>query len=101
MVWQDGPAGVEEQGTHGRVPPGTWETSSSPTAELRRYRQAKATKRGEMGGEESERAIVAVKRGNSSKRTPWSEGRAGTWNRERERWQGRRAQYPSQHDSNG
>ena len=78
MVWQDGPAGVVEQGTHGEGSPGTWE-----------------------GGEESERAIVAVKRGNLSERTSWSEGRAGTRNRERERWQGRRAQYPSQHDSNG
>jgi hypothetical protein len=45
-------------------PPGTWETSSSPTAELRRHRQAKETKRGEMGGEESDRLVVPTKLGN-------------------------------------
>ena len=45
-------------------PPGTWETSSSPTAELRRYRQAKETKRGETGGEESDRLVVPTKLGN-------------------------------------
>src|SRR3984957_15495167 len=59
--------------------PGTWETSSSPTAELRRYRQAKATKRGEMDDEESERAERALRRGNRAKGTPRSKGRAGTW----------------------
>src|SRR3984957_15583402 len=59
--------------------PGTWETSSSPAAELRRYRQAKATKRGEMDDEESERAERALRRGNRAKGTPRSKGRAGTW----------------------
>ena len=49
------------------------------------YRQTKATKRGEMGDEESERVMVAAKWGNPSEGTLWSEGRAGTWNRERER----------------
>jgi predicted NBD/HSP70 family sugar kinase len=57
---------------------GTWETSSSPVAELRRYRQAKATKRGGMGDEESERADGAVKRGNRPEGTLRSKGRAGT-----------------------
>ena len=80
---------------------GTWETSPPPAAELRRYRQAKATKRGGKGDEESERVVVARNRGNRAEGTPWSEGRAGTWNRERERWKRLRAQYLSQRDLNG
>ena len=43
------------------------------------YRQAKATKCGEMDGRESERLIVAWKRGNGPSRTPWSEGGAALW----------------------
>ncbi len=34
------------------------------------YRQAKATERGGMGGEESERLIVPLKRGNRAHETP-------------------------------
>ena len=40
------------------------------------YRQAKATKCGEMGGRESEHFILATKRGNGPSRTPWSQGGA-------------------------
>ena len=73
-----------------RVPPGTWETLSLPSSKAagdtayqlqsdprlrvrgrggqqrtqRWYRQAKATKRGEMGGRESQYLIVPWKRGN-------------------------------------
>ncbi len=43
------------------------------------YRQAKETKCGEMGGRESQRLIVAKKRGNEPSRTPWSEGGAASW----------------------
>ena len=43
--------------------------------------RAKATKRGEMGGEESERLIVPVKRGNRANETPWREGGADRWTR--------------------
>jgi hypothetical protein len=67
------------RGTCARGRRGTWETSSSPAAELRRYRQAKATKRGGMGDEESERADGAMKRGSQPEGTPRSKGRAGTW----------------------
>ena len=38
------------------------------------YRRVKATKRGGMGGEESERLILPVKRGNHAHDTPWREG---------------------------
>jgi hypothetical protein len=55
----------------------------------------------ERGGGTSERAVVATKQGNRSEGTLWSEGRAGTWNRERERWKRHRARYPSQRDLNG
>src|SRR5580692_1320860 len=55
--------------------PGTWETSSSPSAELRRYRQAKATKRGGMGGEESERRNRSDDAGEPSRGTPSSKER--------------------------
>ena len=73
-----------------RVPPGTWETLSFPSSKAagdtayqlqidprlrvrgrgdeqrtqRWYRQAKETKRGEMGGRESQHLIVPWKRGN-------------------------------------
>ena len=73
-----------------RVPPGTWETLSFPSSTAagdtayqlpidprlrvrgrgdeprtqRWYRQAKETKRGEMGGRESQHLIVPLKRGN-------------------------------------
>ena len=73
-----------------RVPPGTWETLSFPSSKAagdtayqlpidprlrvrgrgdeqrtqRWYRQAKETKRGEMGGRESQHLIVPRKRGN-------------------------------------
>ena len=73
-----------------RVPPGTWETLSFPSSKAagdtayqlpidprlrvrgrgdeqrtqRWYRQAKETKRGEMGGRESQHLIVPLKRGN-------------------------------------
>ena len=73
-----------------RVPPGTWETLSFPSSQAagdtayqlqidprlrvrgrgdeqrtqRWYRQAKETKRGEMGGRESQHLIVPLKRGN-------------------------------------
>ena len=80
MAWHDGPAGVGEQGRCGAGGPGTWESSLSPWQESRRdagkpivragaentrgstganqrvlsrYRQAKATKRGEKGNEQS------------------------------------------------
>ena len=84
-----------------RAPLGTWETLPSPLSKPagdtgiptpgrstaprpgpmgdkqrshRWYRQAKETKCGEMGGRESQRLIVALKRGNEPSRTPWSEG---------------------------
>ena len=73
-----------------RVPPGTWETLPLPSSQAagdtayelqidprlrvrgrgdeprtqRWYRQAKATKRGKMGGRESQHLIVPLKRGN-------------------------------------
>ena len=73
-----------------RVPPGTWETLSFPSSTAagdtayqlpidprlrvrgrgdeprtqRWYRQAKETKRGEMGGRESQHLIVPLQRGN-------------------------------------
>ena len=73
-----------------RVPPGTWETLPLPSSQAagdtayrlpidprlrvrgrgdeqrtqRWYRQAKETKRGEMGGRESQHLIVPLKRGN-------------------------------------
>jgi hypothetical protein len=46
-------------------------------------RQAKETKCGEMDGKESERPILASKRGNGPYRTPWSEGDAALWTRRR------------------
>ena len=50
-----------------------------------RYRQAKETKCGGMGDQESEHSIVPAKRGNPPQGTPWREGGAGSWNRGRER----------------
>ena len=73
-----------------RVPPGTWETLPLPSSQAagdtayqlqidprlrvrgrggrtrtqRWYRPAKETKRGEMGGRESQHLIVPLKRGN-------------------------------------
>ena len=79
-AWRGGPAGVGEQGRCGTGGPGTWESSLSPCREepegrrrtkvqaraerIRgsagandrmeaRYRQAKETKRGEKGSEQS------------------------------------------------
>src|SRR5947209_18206468 len=49
------------------VRPGRWEQ----TGRKRRYRQAKATKRGETGGRGSERLIVPRRRGN------WPKGPRG------------------------
>jgi len=43
------------------------------------YRQTKAMKCGEMSGRESQRLIVANKRGNGPSQTPWSEGGAALW----------------------
>ncbi len=65
------------------------------------YRQAKATKRGGMGGEESERLIVPLKRGNHAHETPWREGGAERWNRWRERWPTHRGWISSQQNENG
>jgi hypothetical protein len=42
----------------------------------RRYRQAKETKCGEMGGRESERLILPTSRGNHPEGTPGREGDA-------------------------
>jgi hypothetical protein len=52
----------------------------------RRYRQTKATKCGEMGGRESERPIVPMKRGNHTEGTPRREGDVVSNNRWRETW---------------
>jgi hypothetical protein len=41
-----------------------------------------------MGGKESERPIVALKRGNGPSRTPWSEGDAALWSRRRNHAEG-------------
>ena len=49
------------------------------------YRQAKETKCGGKGGQETEHSVVPRKRGNSPQGTPWREGGAGSWNRRRER----------------
>ena len=50
-----------------------------------RYRQAKETKRGGRGDQETEHSVVPGKRGNPPQGTPWREGGAGSWNRGRER----------------
>jgi hypothetical protein len=50
-----------------------------------RYRQAKETKRGGRGGQETEHSVVPGKRGNPPQGTPWREGGAGSGNRGRER----------------
>jgi hypothetical protein len=50
-----------------------------------RYRQAKETKCGGRGGQESEHSVVPTKRGNPPQGTPRREGSAGSWNRGRER----------------
>jgi hypothetical protein len=52
------------------------------------YRQAKATKCGEMGGRESERLVVSPKRGNRPSWTPWREGDAAFWARRWEPYEG-------------
>jgi hypothetical protein len=52
------------------------------------YRPAKATKRGETDGRESQRLIVARKRGNGPSRTPWSEGGAALQTRGRNHAEG-------------
>ena len=65
------------------------------------YRHAKATKRGGMGGEESERLIVPAKRGNRVHETPWREGGADRGSRWRERWPTRRGWIPSHRNDNG
>ena len=65
------------------------------------YRRAKATKRGGMGDEESERPIVPAKRGNRANETPWREGGADGWTRWRDRWPTRRGWIPSQRNDNG
>ena len=85
-----------------RVPPGTWETLSFPSSKAagdtayqlqidprlrvrgrgdeqrtqRWYRQAKETKRGEMGGRESQRLIVPSSQGNHPEGTLGREGDA-------------------------
>ena len=85
-----------------RVPPGTWETLSFPSSTAagdtayqlpidprlrvrgrgdeqrtqRWYRQAKETKRGEMGGRESQRLIVPSSQGNHPEGTLGREGDA-------------------------
>ena len=56
MVWRGGPTGVGEQGMYGKGSPGTWEASSSPPPSCGGTAKRKETKRGEMGGEESERS---------------------------------------------
>ena len=50
-----------------------------------RYRQAKETKCGGKGGQETEHSVVPRKRGNPPQGTPQREGGAGSWNRGRER----------------
>ena len=52
------------------------------------YRQAKATKRGEKDGRESERPIGSTRRGNRPSWTPWREGAAALWARRREPCEG-------------
>ena len=77
--------------------PWTWHLASggaNPQV-LGWYRRAKATKRGGMGGEESERLILPVKRGNHAHDTPWREGGAGRWTRWRERRPTHRGWSPS------
>ena len=45
------------------------------------YRQAKETKRGEMGGRESQHLIVPLQRGRPTRGTPSREGGAVSWAR--------------------
>ena len=85
-----------------RVPPGTWETLSFPSSKAagdtayqlqidprlrvrgrgdeqrtqRWYRQAKETKRGEMGGRESQHLHSTVEAGEPTRGTPSREGGA-------------------------
>ena len=83
--------------------PWTWHLASggaNPQV-LGWYRRAKATKRGGMGGEESECLILPVKRGNHAHDTPWREGGAGRWTRWRERRPTHRDWSPSQRHDNG
>ena len=94
--------GSESTGNDQEGSPGTWETPSFPPqfparepeyqlpgapgrasaadgskpSTHRWYRQAKATKRGEMDGGESERPVVPSKPGNHSEGTRWREGDA-------------------------
>jgi len=50
--------------------------SGDESGTKRRYRQAKETKCGEMGGRDSERLIVPTRRGNQPDGTPRREGDA-------------------------
>ena len=114
MAWRSlGPTGVQEQGAGTRGSLGnlrdpavsTDMSGSGPGIPTPRapgcasrpvganwtqgwYRQAKATKRGETGGRESERLIVAMKWGNGPSRTPRSEGGAALWTRSRNHAEG-------------
>jgi hypothetical protein len=67
----------------------------------RRYRQAKATKCGEMSARESEHPIVPLKRGNHPNGTPWREGDVVSNNRWRETWQVRRNLWTCLRNNNG
>ena len=99
--------GSESTGNDPQGSPGTWETPSSPPQSPARepnhqlpgapggasategskhptqrwYRQAKATKRGERGGGESESLIVSLKRGDRPSWAPWREGEISLWAR--------------------
>ena len=106
--------GLESTGNDHLGSPGIWETPSSPPQSparepnhqlpgapggasategskhptQRRYRQAKATKRGERGGGESESLIVSLKRGNRPSWTLWREGETTLWARHLETCEG-------------
>ena len=71
------PVGVIEQGTHAWGLPRN--LGDPVDLALVAYRQAKETKRGGMGGRESERLIVPATRGNSPSEDPVEErGRRDT-----------------------
>ena len=109
-VWRLDPTGVEEQGmctlgfprnlggpvvSRPHHPDGGHPERTQPLAARARarrgterrqarggYRQAKATKRGGMGGGKSEHRVVLWKQGNPGPReTRWKEGAAETWHR--------------------
>ena len=67
----------------------------------RRYRQAKETKCGEMGGRESEHPVVPLKWGNRTEGTPWREGGAVSNNRWRETWRVHRNPWTCPRNHNG